>query len=85
MNSIFNRRIGGLLCSDVLAALSDYLDQELPPALRAQVDEHLSACDNCARFGGEIAGMLAQLRPAVPPIPADVAHRLQKRIEQWWA
>lgn len=85
MNSEFNRKVGDLYCSDVLAALSDYLDQDLPPALRAQVDEHLSACDNCARFGGEIAAMLTQLRPAAAPIPADVADRLRSQIENWWA
>lgn len=56
-----NRLIGGLWCTDVLAALSDYLDGTLPPELKAKADAHLAACDNCARFGADVAGMLREL------------------------
>jgi len=34
-------------CEDVLAELSDYLDNELAEALRKQVEEHMVHCRTC--------------------------------------
>ena len=34
-------------CEDVLAELSDYLDNELAEALRRQVEEHMVHCRTC--------------------------------------
>ena len=35
-------------CEDVLAELSDYLDNELAEALRKQVEEHMVHCRMCS-------------------------------------
>ncbi|MEM7608479.1 MAG: anti-sigma factor [Myxococcota bacterium] len=42
---------GGIGCSEVLESLSDYVDGELSAERRAQIDEHLQHCSNCAHFG----------------------------------
>jgi len=34
-------------CEDVLAGLSDYLDNELAESLRKQVEEHMVHCQTC--------------------------------------
>ncbi len=34
-------------CEDVLAELSDYLDEELSDSLRKQVEAHMSHCRTC--------------------------------------
>ena len=34
-------------CEDVLAELSDYLDNELAAELRKQVEEHMAHCQTC--------------------------------------
>ena len=34
-------------CEDVLAELSDYIDNELAEALRKQVEEHMVHCQTC--------------------------------------
>jgi predicted anti-sigma-YlaC factor YlaD len=34
-------------CEEVLAGLSDYLDNELAEALRKQVEEHMVHCQTC--------------------------------------
>jgi anti-sigma factor RsiW len=34
-------------CEDVLAELSDYIDNELAEALRKQVEEHMAHCRTC--------------------------------------
>lgn len=77
-----NRKVGGLFCSEVLSALSDYLDNELPQPLRAQVDEHLAGCDNCARFGGQVGEMVAALGIRSEPLTPEVAARLQQRLQR---
>lgn len=56
------REVGGIRCGEVLAVLGDYVDGELVPSRRAQVDAHLAGCDWCERFGGSMAGLVGQLR-----------------------
>lgn len=54
--------VAGVRCRDVLADLSEYLDGALPGARVAQLQAHLAGCENCARFGGYVAGALAALQ-----------------------
>lgn len=74
--------VGGLRCSEVLGRLSDYLDDELDPALRGQVDAHLRGCDRCLRFGGAIGAMVRSLRRGDDELPADSAARLDARLAE---
>jgi RNA polymerase sigma-70 factor (ECF subfamily) len=37
-------------CGRVFALLSEYLDQELPPAKCEQLEEHLRGCPECIQF-----------------------------------
>lgn len=77
------RLAGGLWCREVQARLSDYLDGELGPAGRRQVDEHLAACDVCERFGGEFAAAVKAIREELapaPPLDAAVETRLRDRL-----
>lgn len=78
-----NRQEGGLWCTEVLARLSAYLDGELAADERVQVDAHLSACPNCARFGGDVAALLQRL-PAQPELGGEAARRLRKVVENSW-
>jgi anti-sigma factor (TIGR02949 family) len=54
--------VAGLACSEVLDRLSEYLDDELPPDARAQLEAHLRGCEGCARFGGELAATVRALK-----------------------
>lgn len=60
-----NRQVGGLFCFEVLERLSDYVDGELPPEAKAQVDAHLAGCDACTKFGGEFGAVVAALRKSL--------------------
>ena len=78
------RNVGGLTCSQVLERLSDYLDGDVDPELRAKIEEHLRGCEGCARFGGELAATVQALRAnllATPRMPARVQERLREEIE----
>jgi len=55
------KNVGGLRCAQVLERLSDYLDDELAQAERAQVEAHLARCDACTAFGGEFTSVVRAL------------------------
>ncbi len=75
-----NRFVGGLWCSEVLAGLCDYLDGELPPDTVARVEQHLRGCENCQRFGSDMAAMLASVSNLPREIPADLSGRLKRAL-----
>lgn len=56
------RNVGGLVCSEVLARLSDYLDGRVSEADRVRIDAHLEGCDACERFGGAFGKAIGALR-----------------------
>lgn len=75
--------VAGLSCSAVLAVLSDYLDGDLAPRDRHQVEEHLRGCDGCARFGGEFRGVVESLRRHLArsqTLPQGFRDRLRKAL-----
>ncbi len=74
------RRAGGLTCSQVMAALSDYVDGELTTARAAEVEAHVAECQQCARFGRGFSMLLAGMRrhlAAPPPVTAELERRLR--------
>ena len=79
------RVVAGLSCGDVLADLSEYLDYLLAPDRRAQIDEHLRACANCERFGGEFSAVVAALRRNLAnpePLDETSVRQLRDRLRQ---
>lgn len=72
-----NRKIAGLLCTEVLERLSSFLDGDLPEAEVAQIRAHVGECVTCERFGGRFAEAVQKLRDAeAPPLDEDVDARL---------
>jgi len=39
-----------MTCREVIDFLGAYLDDELPPAVRARFDEHVAQCDACVDY-----------------------------------
>lgn len=83
MNTPTERTVAGIRCSEVLAALSDFLDDELPGARRARIIDHLRGCDWCEHFGGRFSEVVESLRRelhAPAPIDSAIARRLRERL-----
>lgn len=78
------RKVAGLRCSEVLADLSDYLDDELPRERRQKVEAHLAGCEVCERFGGEVGAVVAAVKQRLgsEALSADVAGRLADRLAE---
>lgn len=77
------RQVAGLTCSEVLADLSAYLDGELEPGRKAQIEGHVSECQTCASFGASFGSLLADVRARMTqpePVPADVEARLKHHL-----
>ena len=78
------RLVAGLLCTDVLARLSDFVDGELSAEEVEQVLAHLRGCDWCERFGGQFVEVLAGLRETLGPpdeLDPEVEARLDARLD----
>lgn len=79
------REVAGMRCGEVLAELSEYLDGELVPERRTQVETHLRGCDVCERFGGVFTAAIHALRQGGPgPSPEEPAifERLRARMRE---
>jgi len=67
-----------LNCDRVFELLSDYLDDELGPELRAAFEAHVQGCDRCSRFGQDFAEVVEGLRSATrPPMSPALRERLE--------
>jgi len=83
MSTPAERVVGGMRCSEVLAALSDFLDGELPSARCEQILVHLRGCNWCEHFGGRMSELIASLRREISepaPLDASIARRLRDRL-----
>lgn len=77
------RNVGGLRCSEVLAALSEYVDGELDGSMVDKVENHLLGCPNCERFGRNFGSMVVSLRKESqqsPEAELEVMSRLLERL-----
>jgi anti-sigma factor RsiW len=74
-----DRVVGSIRCRDVLACLSDYVDGGLTQVERAAVETHVRGCDQCARFGGRFALIVAALRGLASDAGGDMGRRERLR------
>jgi anti-sigma factor RsiW len=73
-----------LTCHEVVELITDYLEDALPEAERARVEQHLSGCEACTRY-------LAQMRETIrltgtlteEQIPEDQKAELLDAFRTW--
>mgnify|MGYP002153786347 CR=1 FL=1 len=70
-------------CRKLLAELSNYLDDELDPDLRRELQVHLRACPDCWVLFDTTRRTIIILRGNEPyPMPEDVKQRLTEAIHR---
>ncbi len=70
-------------CHEILREFSNYLDGNVDPALREQVEAHLSQCRHCAAFydsARNVVVLIADERTFA--LPAGFRQRLRSRLSQ---
>lgn len=75
------REVAGLTCAQVMHALSDYAEGDVPVDLRVRIEAHVACCRQCERFGAGFFALLAGMRRelATPdPVDEDVVARLRR-------
>lgn len=70
-----------ITCEEVLRELSNYLDEELPSEVRAQIQQHLRSCRNCTVLVNTTRRTLTLVaNHFVSELPLGVSERLIKRL-----
>lgn len=70
-------------CKGFLSELADYLDEMLDPALRAEIEEHLSNCKNCRVVVNTTKKTIEIFCNSEPvPLPVDTRERLHVALEK---
>lgn len=73
-------------CRELAERLSEFVDGELPEALRSAIEAHIDACSNCERFVASLRRVRA-LGASLPPPRlkpdelADIARRAKRQID----
>ena len=73
-------------CLDLAERVSEFIDLELPPDLRNEVEAHLHACANCLKFveslrrTRDVAGLLPPLELS-PERLRELAEAVRRRLE----
>ena len=72
-----------LTCKDFLSELSDYLDENVEPQIRAQLEAHITECPNCWVVADTTKKTIRIYKGMDPyPIPSEVESRLMKALER---
>ncbi len=77
------REVAGLTCAQVMAALSDYAEGDVPADVRERIEAHVAGCRQCEQFGAAFTVLLAGMRRelATPdPVEDDVVMRLRRVV-----
>jgi anti-sigma factor RsiW len=70
-----------VVCRELVELVTEYLDGELPPDLRAAVVRHLDDCDGCMEHLRLMLRVVAELRHSPPPDPALAARIRQDLLD----
>jgi len=73
-----------ITCREMVELMTDYLEGAMPPDDRARFEEHLSICDGCTNYLGQlretikVTGMLTEEQ-----IPEDHRQQLLTAFRDW--
>jgi anti-sigma factor RsiW len=70
-------------CRELIKELDNYLEVDLDPALRAEIEHHLDRCGECRLVVDTTRKTVQIFCNAQPiPLPEDVRHRLHDVIRK---
>jgi anti-sigma factor RsiW len=70
-------------CKDFLRELSDYLDDSVDPAVRAELEQHITECPNCWVICDTTKKTIKVYKGMDPdPLPETVHEKLMDALEK---
>ena len=68
-------------CKGVIRELSNYIDGELEPAIKAELERHLQHCEDCTMILDQTKKSIEILCDSEPiPLPPDLHARLHSAL-----
>jgi anti-sigma factor RsiW len=72
-----------LNCKGVIRELSNYIDGDLDPVLKHELERHLEHCEDCTMIVDQTKKSIEILCDSKPvKLPADVRSRLHAAVQQ---
>lgn len=70
-------------CKTIIVELTNYLDEELDPTLRAEIEQHLEKCKDCRLIVNTTKKTIEIFCNSEPvPLPEDARRRLHEALEK---
>lgn len=67
-------------CAETEKYLSEYLDNEIAPHLRQQIDEHLAQCESCRHKLAQLQALCSSIASLNEELPEDFNAKLAARL-----
>ncbi|MFO0627681.1 MAG: zf-HC2 domain-containing protein [Polyangiales bacterium] len=78
------RRPEDIACQALIEQVTDYLDDRIPAAERAEIDAHLALCDGCAHWFAQMRETRARLGDLrVSDLPAAQRDAIRAVFRGW--
>jgi anti-sigma factor RsiW len=72
-----------MTCKDIWREVSNYIDNTISPAMRAELEQHLSYCRNCTAVVDGIHNIVVLVADGrVFSLPIGFSERLRARLEK---
>lgn len=72
-----------ITCIEVRRELSNYIDDEITPALRSRIEEHVSACSGCKAIYDGLRNVLTLVTTTeLIELPTGFSVRLYRRVRE---
>ena len=72
-----------ITCIEVRRELSNYIDDEITPALRSRIEEHVSTCSGCKAIYDGLRNVLTLVTATeLIELPPGFSVRLYRRLRQ---
>lgn len=78
------RNLLDLTCKEVVELVNDYLEQRLPAADRAVLEQHVFTCSDCATYLEQMNSVLALARSLAEDAPAEASTRAALEVFRRW-
>ena len=73
-------------CDELLKALNEYVDGDLPPGVCERFEQHLAGCNPCQIVVDNIKKTITLYKNGQPlELPPQVSDRLQQCLRERWS